>query len=52
MDTLGYPMNIDAHSATPHDSNCVKRVLFGLKEKFPRLVRILADQGYQGDLQK
>ncbi|MBL3284454.1 IS5 family transposase domain protein [Rickettsiales endosymbiont of Paramecium tredecaurelia] len=45
-------MNIDVHSTTPHDSNCAKRVLFGLKEKFPRLVRILADQCYQRDLQK
>ncbi len=52
MDTLGYPMNIDVHSATPHDSNCAKQVLFGLKQKFPRLEKILADRGYQGDLQK
>jgi putative transposase len=52
VDTLGYPMNIDVHSASPHDSNCAKPVLSGLKEKFPRLDRILADRGYQGDLQQ
>jgi putative transposase len=52
VDTLGYPMNIDVHSATPHDSNCAKKVLCGLKEKFPRLVKILGDRGYQGDLQR
>lgn len=45
-------MNIDVHSATPHDSNCAKPVLRGLKTKFPRLVKILADRGYQGDLQR
>jgi putative transposase len=49
---MGYPMNIDVHSATPHDSNCAKQVLSGLKEKFPRLIRILADRGYQEDLQQ
>jgi putative transposase len=52
VDTMGYPINIDVHSATPHDSNCAKKVLFGLKEKFPRLIKILADRGYQGDLQQ
>ncbi|WP_082068331.1 transposase [Rickettsia endosymbiont of Ixodes pacificus] len=51
VDTLGYPINIDVHSATPHDSNCAKILLFGLKEKFPRLIKILADRGYQGNLQ-
>ena len=45
-------MNIDLHSATPRDSNCAKQVLFGLKEKFPRLIKVLADRGYQGDLQQ
>lgn len=45
-------MNIDVHSATPHDSNCAKQVLFGLKTKFPRLIKVLADRGYQGDLQQ
>lgn len=45
-------MKVDVHSATPHDSNCAKPVLFGLKEKFPRLIKVLADRGYQGDLQQ
>ncbi|WP_202148901.1 transposase, partial [Candidatus Sarmatiella mevalonica] len=52
VDTLGYPLSIDVHSATPHDSNCAREVLFGLKQNFPRLVKVLADRGYQGDLQK
>lgn len=43
-------MNIDVHSATPHDSNCAKTLLFGFKEKFPRLIKVLADRGYQGNL--
>lgn len=51
VDTLGYPMKIDVHSANPHDSTCAKRVLHGLKDKFPRLKKVLGDRGYQGDLQ-
>ncbi|PPE05371.1 hypothetical protein [Holospora curviuscula] len=34
------------HSARPHDKKCAKRVLFCLKESAPRLIRILAHQGY------
>ena len=45
-------MNISVHSVTPHDSKCAKQVLFGLKAQFPRLMKILADRGYQGDLQQ
>ncbi len=52
VDILGYPMNIDVHSATPHDSNCEKQVLSDLKAKFPRLTKVLADRGYQGDLEQ
>jgi putative transposase len=52
FDTLGYPMNIDVHSATPHDSNGAKTLLLGLKTKFPRLIKVLADRGYQGNLQQ
>jgi putative transposase len=44
-------MAIAVHSATPHDSKCAKLVLTGLKKKFPRLQKVLADGGYQGDLQ-
>ena len=29
-DTFGYPLAIDVHSATPHDSNCAETVLTGL----------------------
>ena len=51
VDTFGFPMAIAVHSATPHDSKCAKLVLTGLKKKFPRLQKVLADGGYQGDLQ-
>lgn len=44
-------MNIEVHSATPHDSMSAKPLLFRLKQKFPRLEKVLADCGYQGDLQ-
>ena len=30
VDTFGYPLAIDVHSATPHDSNCAETVLTGL----------------------
>lgn len=45
-------MKVEVHSSTPHDSTCAKTVLFGLKQQFPRLEKILADCGYQGDLQQ
>ena len=44
-------MAIDVHSATPHDSTCAETVLTGLKDKYQRLVTVLADGGYQGKLQ-
>ncbi|WP_165780700.1 hypothetical protein [Holospora curviuscula] len=47
---MGYSLNGDVHSANRRDSRCTKRVLFGLKENFVRLVNILAHQGYQSDL--
>jgi len=51
VDTCGYPLAIDVHSATPHDSMCAETVLTGLKEKYKRLMKVLADGGYQGKLQ-
>ena len=50
VDTLGFPLAIEVHSATPHDSNCARTVLEGLKQKYHRLVKVLADGGYQGVL--
>jgi len=44
-------MGIDVHSANPHDSKSSVKVLTGLKDKFPRLKRLLGDRGYSGDLQ-
>ncbi|PPE03112.1 hypothetical protein HCUR_01434 [Holospora curviuscula] len=43
---MSLPLNSDVHSARTHDSTCAKRVLFGLKKQFLRLVSILAHQGY------
>lgn len=52
MDSNGFPLNIDVHSARPHDSQSAKGVLSGLQERFPKLVQILADRRYQGDIQQ
>lgn len=51
VDSCGFPLNIDVHSATPHDSNSAKVVLTGLKLRFPKLLKVLADRGYRGDIQ-
>lgn len=51
VDSYGYPLAINVHSATAHDSVCATTVLTGLKEKYTRLVKVLADGGYQGKLQ-
>ena len=52
VDTCGYSLSIDVHSATPHDSVCAYKVLTGLKQKYHRLATVLADGGYQGKLQR
>ena len=44
-------MAIAVHSAPPHDSACAQTVLTGLKDTYPRLAKVLADGGYQGDVQ-
>ncbi len=50
VDTLGLPMAIKVHEANIHDSKGAKPTIENLAYKFPRLSKILADGGYQGDL--
>ena len=50
VDTLGLPMAIKVHEANIHDSKGAMPTIENLEYKFPRLGRILADGGYQGDL--
>lgn len=50
VDTLGLPMAIKVHEANIHDSKGAMPTLENLAYKFPRLSKILADGGYQGDL--
>jgi putative transposase len=40
------------HSAQPHDSTSGYEVLTQVIDKLPSVRRVLADQGYQGDIQK
>lgn len=49
-DTLGLPMAVTVHEANIHDSNGTPKVIEKLAYKFPRLVKVLADGGYQGSL--
>jgi len=51
-DTLGLIMVIVIHSADIQDREGAKKVIQELKYKFPRLQKILADQGYTGELAK
>lgn len=50
VDTLGLPMAINVHEANMHDSKGAMPTIEKLSYKFPRLCKILADGGYQGDL--
>lgn len=47
---LGLPLAVAVHEANLHDSKGTPKVIERLAHKFPRLVKILADGGYQGDL--
>ena len=49
VDTLGFPMAVSVHEASIHDSKGVESALEKLAHKFPRLKKILADDGYRGD---
>lgn len=49
-DTLGFIIAIVIHNADIQDRTGAKEVINELKFKYPRLVKILADQGYTGEL--
>ena len=49
-DTLGFIIAIVIHNADIQDRTGAKEVIQELKFKYPRLVKILADQGYTGEL--
>ncbi|MDL2262843.1 IS5 family transposase [Bacteroidales bacterium OttesenSCG-928-I21] len=50
VDTLGLLLVVVVHSATTHDSRAAFSVIERLKNRFPRLKKIIADGGYRGDL--
>lgn len=50
VDSLGLPMSVNVHEANIHDSKGAVPTIEKLAYKFPRLCKILADGGYQGDL--
>ena len=50
VDTLGLPLAVAVHEANLHDSKGAPQVIEKLEYKFPRLVKILANGGYQGSL--
>ncbi len=50
VDTMGLLLAVVVHSANIHDSKSAPFALSELKYKFSRLVKIIADGGYRGDL--
>jgi Transposase and inactivated derivatives len=49
-DTSGLLLSAVSHAANTHDSKAGLAVIETLKHRFPRLVKILADGGYRGQL--
>ena len=50
VDTLGLLMAVVVHAANEHDSKSAPKVIALLKERFSRLIKIIADGGYRGEL--
>ncbi|WP_243349094.1 IS5 family transposase [Parabacteroides sp. FAFU027] len=50
VDTLGLLLAVAVHAAKEHDSKSAPKVLALLKNRFDRLVKIIADGGYPGEL--
>jgi len=50
VDTLGLLMAVVVHAANEHDSKSATKVFQLLKDRFNRLVKIIADGGYRGEL--
>ena len=49
-DTLGFLMAIVIHDANINDREGAKLLIGQLRGKYPRLLKIMADQGYTGEL--
>jgi putative transposase len=49
-DTLGLILAVVIHAANIHDSKGAMTVIEGLKGRFPRLQKIVADGGYRGEM--
>jgi putative transposase len=49
-DTLGFLMGIVIHDANMNDREGAKLVLKNVQHKYPRLKKIIVDQGYTGEL--
>nr|WP_144080336.1 IS5 family transposase [Gloeobacter kilaueensis] len=50
VDSLGLLLFVFVHAANIHDSQGAVGVLMGMKDQQPRLLTVMADQGYQGPL--
>lgn len=50
VDTMGLILVVVVHSATTHDSKAAMDVISALQYRFHRLVKIVADGGYRGEL--
>lgn len=50
VDSMGLLLTVVVHAANHHDSKAAFKVIETLKYRFPRLVKIIADAGYRGQL--
>lgn len=50
VDTMGLLLAVVVHAANEHDSKSAPRIIAELRGRFNRLVKIVADGGYRGEL--
>jgi len=50
VDTMGLLLAVVVHAANEYDSKSAPKVMAELRGRFPRLVKIIADGGYRGEL--
>ena len=50
VDTMGLLLAVVIHAANEHDSKSAMKVISELRGRFSRLIKILADGGYRGEL--
>ena len=50
VDNMGLVMSVNVHAANEHDSKAGLGVIGDLQFKYPRLIKIIADGGYRGEL--